>query len=69
MKREDLKEIISSVIEKMKQDAPEAACGMFWSDNPVNNPFGGDDPLIKNPFDGNETGKFLTTDYAVGEEA
>ena len=72
MKREDLKEIISSVIEKMKQDAPEAACGMFWSDNSVNNPgpIGGDpgdDPPNINPFGGEEP-RMLTTHYAVGEE-
>ena len=64
MKREDLKEIISSVIEKMKQDTPEAACGLFWGDNP-----GGEDGPSGNIFPVNPNKGVETTLYAVGEEA
>ena len=73
MKREDLKEIISSVIEKMKQDEPEAACGIFWNDNPVATTLysvGEEEnvnPTTKYAI-GEDVSGGITTHYAIGEE-
>ncbi|MBN2736951.1 MAG: hypothetical protein JXR70_08230 [Spirochaetales bacterium] len=35
MNRKDLKEIITSVIEKMQENTPATACGAFFADNPI----------------------------------
>lgn len=32
MTREELKEIIGSVVEKMETCSPVPACGLFWAD-------------------------------------
>ena len=74
MKREDLREIICSVIEKLKQDIPEAACGIFWNDNLVATPeYSVGEEITVHPanrysINEEDSARTLTTHYAVGEE-
>ena len=56
MSREELKDIVCAVVERLGKDAPTPACGLFWADDPQ--------PTTRYAV-GEED---VTTYYAVGEE-
>ena len=62
MTRQDLKEIILSVIDKMQKESPHPACAFLWSDDAWNAP-----PTTYYAV-GEEDGGAPTTVYSVGEE-
>lgn len=74
MNRNDLKEIITAVIEKMSNDAPAAACGTFHMDEPVITTYyaiGEEDPTPRPTRPPKPTATpipTMTTRYAIGEE-
>lgn len=56
MTREDLKEIIALVIEKMDRTTPTPACGLLWTD----------EPQVTTLYSVGE--EDMTTLYGIGEE-
>ncbi|MBN1696648.1 MAG: hypothetical protein JW881_03950 [Spirochaetales bacterium] len=68
MTRKELKEIIVSVIERLRENAPSPACGVLWADEPIVTTYyaiGEEDPT---PTDAPKPTPNATTRYAIGEE-
>ena len=61
MNRQDLKEIILSVIDKMQKESPRPACAFLWSDYNVGLP-------ATTVYSVGEEDPPSTTVYAVNEE-
>ena len=61
MTRQDLKEIILSVIDKMQKESPRPACAFLWSDDAWGGGF-------TTYYAVGEEDQPTTTLYAVGEE-
>ena len=61
MTRQDLKEIILSVIDKMQKESPRPACAFLWSDYNVEIP-------VTTIYGVAEEAQPSTTLYAVNEE-
>jgi hypothetical protein len=72
MTRQELKEIIFTVIEKLQNPTPAPACGILWNDQPTATTLyavGEEDPAptpVVNP--GPITTPGATTLYSIGEE-
>jgi hypothetical protein len=72
MTRNDLKDIISSVIEKLQGNSPAAACGWLYADDPVITTYyavgeEGSTPIPTIEPKPTPT-PTATTKYAIGEE-
>lgn len=69
MSRDDLKEIIASVIKKMEASSPVAACGLFNADNVTTlYAIGEEDPTTKYAIREEDFCTDPTTLYGISEE-